>query len=57
VSGSVEFATRLLEEARVGVVPGEAFGSDDHVRLSFATSLEQIDKALDRIAAWLRAAP
>ena len=54
VRGSVEFATRLLEEAKVGVVPGEAFGADAHVRLSFATSLEQIDKALDRMAAWLR---
>jgi aspartate aminotransferase len=49
VKGSVEFSERLLERAKVAVVPGEAFGSDDHVRLSFATSMEQIDRGLDRI--------
>ena len=53
VSGSSEFAARLLEEARVAVVPGIAFGMDDHVRLSFATSTEQINLGLDRIEAWL----
>jgi len=50
VSGSVEFAGRVLEEAHVALVPGVAFGSDAHVRLSFATSMEQIDKGLDRLA-------
>jgi len=54
VKGSTAFASRLLEEARVAVVPGEAFGMDDHVRLSFATSMPQIDKGLDRIEAFLR---
>ena len=53
VKGSVEFASKILEEAHVAVVPGIAFGSDDHVRLSFASSMEQIDKGLDRIAAAL----
>jgi aspartate aminotransferase len=33
----------------VALVPGAAFGSDDHVRLSFANSLEQIDRGLDRL--------
>ncbi len=55
VNGSTAFASRLLEEARVAVVPGEAFGLDDHVRLSFATSMAQIDKGLDRIAQFLQA--
>ncbi len=50
VGGSIEFAGRLLEEARVAVVPGVAFGMDAHVRFSFATSMEQIDKGLDRVA-------
>jgi aspartate aminotransferase len=50
VSGSVEFATKMLEEAHVALVPGIAFGSDENVRLSFATSTEQIDKGLDRLA-------
>ncbi len=53
VTGSVEFASKILEEAHVAVVPGIAFGSDEHVRLSFASSMEQIDKGLDRLAAAL----
>ena len=53
VSNSREFAARLLEEAKVAVVPGVAFGMDTHVRLSFATSIEQIDRGLDRLAAFL----
>jgi aspartate aminotransferase len=50
VNGSIEFATKALEEVHVAVVPGEAFGCDANVRLSFATSMEQIDKGLDRLA-------
>ena len=53
VSGSIEFSQRLLEEAHVAVVPGEAFGVDSGVRLSFATSMENIDRGLDRIAEFL----
>ena len=53
VTGSVAFADRLLDEARVAVVAGVAFGLDGHVRLSFASSLEQIDRGLDRFAAFL----
>ena len=49
VRNSVEFSEAMLERAHVALVPGVAFGSDDHVRLSFATSLEQIDKGLDRL--------
>ena len=54
MSGSAEFADRLLEEARVAVVPGVAFGLDAHVRLSYAISMEQIDEGLSRIEAFLR---
>jgi len=46
---SAEFARRLLEEARVAVVPGEAFGVRDHVRLSFAASLTELERGLDRL--------
>jgi aspartate aminotransferase len=53
VSGSAEFARKLLEEAHVAVVPGKEFGLDSHVRLSFATSMEQIDKGLDRLGRFL----
>jgi len=54
VSGSGEFAGRLLERAKVAVVPGVAFGMDEHVRLSFATSMEQIEEGLNRIEAFLQ---
>ena len=54
VDGSAAFAQRLLEQANVAVVPGVAFGLDEHVRLSFATSVEQIDKGLSRIEELLR---
>ena len=39
----------LLEEAKVAVVPGMAFGSDNNIRLSFATSDENIIKGIDKI--------
>lgn len=42
-------AARLLEEAHVALVPGPAFGTQDHVRISYATSQEQIDKGLERL--------
>ena len=38
---------------RVAVVPGVAFGLDAHVRLSFASNLEQIDRGLDRLAEFI----
>ncbi|MDD5730707.1 MAG: pyridoxal phosphate-dependent aminotransferase [Candidatus Omnitrophica bacterium] len=50
---SIAFATRLLEEANVAVIPGDSFGRNDYVRISFATSLEQLAKGLDRIESWL----
>ncbi|MFA5411069.1 MAG: pyridoxal phosphate-dependent aminotransferase [Candidatus Omnitrophota bacterium] len=50
---SLTFAKRLLEEKEVAVIPGEGFGSDDYIRISFATSLEQLEKGLDRIEEWL----
>ena len=53
VSGSIEFAQRLLEDSHVAVVPGEAFGVDSGVRLSFATSTEMIDKGLDSLEKFL----
>ena len=45
----LEFADRLLKEAHVAVVPGEAFGTDDHVRISYATSMKELERGLDRI--------
>ncbi|HEC69640.1 MAG TPA: pyridoxal phosphate-dependent aminotransferase [Candidatus Omnitrophica bacterium] len=53
VKGSLEFASVLLEEEKVAVIPGKAFGRDDFVRISFATSLEELKKGLDRIENFL----
>ncbi len=53
ISGSMDFAKALLEQANVALVPGLPFGCDNNVRLSFATSLEQITKGLDRLKKWL----
>jgi aspartate aminotransferase len=43
------FVQALLEDANVAVIPGSGFGSEDNIRLSYATSLEQIEKAIERI--------
>jgi aspartate aminotransferase len=53
INGSMDFAQALLEQANVALVPGLPFGCDANVRLSFACSLEQITKGLDRIEKWL----
>lgn len=47
---STEFCARLLDTEKVAAVPGIAFGADDYIRLSYATSLQNIEKGLDRIA-------
>ncbi len=49
VRGSVDFANKVLADAHVALVPGLAFGSDDHVRLSFACSMTDIDRGMDRL--------
>ncbi|MEG9297908.1 pyridoxal phosphate-dependent aminotransferase [Mangrovibacillus sp. Mu-81] len=43
------FVQALLEDAKVAVIPGSGFGSEDNIRLSYATSLEQIEQAIERI--------
>jgi len=53
IHSSLDFAKYLLDEAKVAVVPGSAFGSDRHIRISFATSQEELVKGLDRIEAIL----
>ena len=51
---SITFASKLLDEALVAVVPGAAFGKEGHVRLSYAASIHEIEKGLDRIDKWLK---
>ncbi len=50
-----EFVTELLEKASVAVIPGSGFGSPENIRLSYATSQEQLDKALERIEQFMKA--
>jgi len=54
ITDAVSFSAALLEQNHVAVVPGNDSGFDTHVRLSFATSMEQIDKGIDRIEQFLR---
>jgi aspartate aminotransferase len=54
IHDSQSFADFLLDKARVAVVPGGAFGSDDHVRISYATSLERLREGVRRIEAAVR---
>jgi aspartate aminotransferase len=52
VSTDVELAERILNESDVALVPGSAFGAPGYMRLSFATSMENLDTALDRLTAF-----
>jgi aspartate aminotransferase len=47
---SLDVAGFLLEEARIAVVPGSGFGSDDHIRISYATSMDKIREGMARMA-------
>lgn len=51
---SMTFAKRLLDEEYVSLIPGSAFGLDDYVRISFATSMNELQKGMDRIESWLK---
>jgi len=49
IRNSIDFTEFLLEEAKVAVVPGAEFGADGYIRISYATSMEEIKKGVDRI--------
>jgi aspartate aminotransferase len=51
---STEFCAKLLEAEKVAAVPGIAFGADDYIRISYATSLANIEKGLERIERFCR---
>jgi aspartate aminotransferase len=55
ISNSLEFAEKLLAEALVAVVPGEAFGTREHVRVSYATSMHELKRGLDRMEQFIGA--
>jgi aspartate aminotransferase len=49
VRDTLEFTERLLELKKVAVVPGEAFGAERHIRISYATSMRELERGLDRL--------
>lgn len=49
VGTPAEFAKRVLHEAHVAVVPGEGFGTHEHVRISYATKMSELDRGLERL--------
>jgi len=55
IGSALELSAYLLDRARVAVVPGEAFGAPDNLRLSYATSREKIEEGVARIATALEA--
>lgn len=49
INNSMQFAEKALAEAHVAVVPGEAFGTNEHVRISYATSMHELERGLERL--------
>lgn len=49
IENSMDFSSKLLEYEKVAVIPGKAFGLDNYIRVSYATSMELIEKGLKRI--------
>ena len=49
IGGSLDFCNTLLDQAKLALVPGVAFGNDGHIRLSYAASMEDITEAMDRL--------
>jgi aspartate aminotransferase len=54
ITSALQFSEKLLSEAHVAVVPGEAFGTTEHVRISYATSMKELERGLDRIDRFVR---
>nr|MBP9866310.1 aminotransferase class I/II-fold pyridoxal phosphate-dependent enzyme [Candidatus Omnitrophota bacterium] len=52
--GSMKVAEALLDDVSLAVVPGLPFGSDRHIRMSFATSEKNLEKSVERLASWLQ---
>ena len=53
ISSALQFAEKLLAEKSVAVVPGEAFGTTEHIRISYATSMKELERGLDRIDSFI----
>jgi aspartate aminotransferase len=55
VNSASDLAGKLLREAHVATVPGEGFGTRDHIRVSYATSMAELDRGLERMRKFLAA--
>ena len=53
VHSPADLAGKLLREAHVAMVPGEGFGTHEHVRVSYATSVKELDRGLERMRNFL----
>jgi aspartate aminotransferase len=54
ITSALQFSEKLLAQEYVAVVPGEAFGTNEHVRISYATSMKELARGLDRIERFIR---
>lgn len=54
INGSLDFSAELLDEEKVAVIPGVAFGLDNYIRLSYATAQKEIEEGLDRIEKFVK---
>jgi aspartate aminotransferase len=55
IVGSSAFCDYMLDEWKIAIIPGAGFGADAYMRLSYATSMANIEKGLDRFEAGLKA--
>ncbi len=55
VNSAADLAGKLLREAHVATVPGEGFGTREHIRISYATSVGELDRGLERMRKFLSA--
>jgi aspartate aminotransferase len=55
INSPADFSRRLLQDAHVATVPGEGFGTNEHIRISYATTQKELDRGLERLRGFLRA--
>lgn len=55
ITNAFQFAEKLLAEEHVALVPGEAFGTTEHIRMSYATSMKELERGLDRLQRFIAA--
>ena len=54
IKGSMDFSKAILDKEKVAVIPGIAFGNDNYIRLSYATSMENIEEGIRRIEKFIK---